>query len=201
MFQATFKQLSGKRFDPYHYYQGTYNLNQSNYKVCSLREFVHLDKGQSITKEKIIDGIIPVIAGGQTSPYKHKNSNFNGNVITISASGAYAGFVCYHDEPIFASDCNVLYSRNEIICTTEFLGWFLKAIQSEVYKLQQGAAQPHVYGTDLGKLQIPLPPLEKQKEIGKEANRRRFEAQQLSIEADMVLEDARLEVEEMILKK
>ena len=46
---------------------------------------------------------------------------------------------------------------------------------------------------------IVLPPLDKQNEISKEANRRRFEAQRLSLEADKVLEDARLEIEEMIL--
>ena len=47
---------------------------------------------------------------------------------------------------------------------------------------------------------IVLPPMEKQMEIGLEANRRRFEAQRLAQEANEVLEKARLQVEEMILK-
>jgi len=46
---------------------------------------------------------------------------------------------------------------------------------------------------------IVLPKLEKQIEIGKEANRRRLEARRLSEEADKVLEEARAEIERMIL--
>jgi restriction endonuclease S subunit len=43
--------------------------------------------------------------------------------------------------------------------------YFLKAIQSEVYKLQRGQAQPHVYAEDLAIIKIPLPPFEIQKKI------------------------------------
>ena len=42
---------------------------------------------------------VPVIAGGQTSPYSH-NTFTHKNAITISASGAYAGFVAYHKKKI-----------------------------------------------------------------------------------------------------
>jgi type I restriction enzyme M protein len=42
---------------------------------------------------------------------------------------------------------------------------FLKSIQNEIYGLQRGQAQPHVYGEDLAKIKIPLPPLEIQQKI------------------------------------
>ena len=35
---------------------------------------------------------------------------------------------------------------------------YLHTIQDEVYNLQRGQAQPHVYGDDLAKIKIPLPP-------------------------------------------
>ena len=54
-------------------------------------------------------------------------------------------------------------------------------------------------GSTIFNQSIALPKLDKQIEIGQEANRRRFEAQRLSIEADKVLEDARAEIEKMIL--
>jgi type I restriction enzyme M protein len=41
----------------------------------------------------------------------------------------------------------------------------LKFKQEDFYKLQKGGAQPHVYGKDFGKIQIPLPPLSIQEEI------------------------------------
>jgi type I restriction enzyme S subunit len=42
---------------------------------------------------------------------------------------------------------------------------FLKSIQEEIYKLQRGQAQPHVYSEDLAKIKIPLPPKEIQEKI------------------------------------
>ena len=42
---------------------------------------------------------------------------------------------------------------------------FLKSIQKEIYKLQRGQAQPHVYADDLSKVKIPLPPIDIQKKI------------------------------------
>lgn len=57
-------------------------------------------KGKTITKERAISGDIPVIAGGQTSPYSHSEFTNKRNIITISASGSYSGFVWYHDYPI-----------------------------------------------------------------------------------------------------
>ena len=63
-------------------------------------------KGKLITKSIAKEGNIPVISGGQTSPYSHDQANYNGNIITISSSGAYSGFVWYHKYPIWASDCS-----------------------------------------------------------------------------------------------
>ena len=93
-----------------------------------------------------IEGYIPVIAGGQEPAYFHNESNREGNVITISASGAYAGFVNYFENEIFASDCNTVISKDENQISTKLIFEFLKSIQKEIYGLQRGQAQPHVYG-------------------------------------------------------
>jgi len=41
----------------------------------------------------------------------------------------------------------------------------LKLIQLNIYKLQTGAGQPHVYSKDISSIKIKIPSLEKQKEI------------------------------------
>jgi type I restriction enzyme M protein len=134
-------------------------------KLVSLAEIADIRKGASITKEKTVKGDIPVVAGGQDVAYYHNIANREGNVITISASGAYSGFVNYFDTPIFASDCNTIQSNDENIISTKLIYLFLKEIQSEIYGLQKGQAQPHVYGEDLAKIKIPLPPKEIQKKM------------------------------------
>lgn len=124
-----------------------------------------IKKGTSITKNKVVEGNIPVIAGGQGFAYFHNQANRDGNVISVSASGAYAGFVNYFESPIFASDCNTITSKNESKISTKLIYLFLKSIQNEIYSLQRGQAQPHVYGDDLSKVKIPLPPKEIQEKI------------------------------------
>lgn len=91
-------------------------------------------KGKMITKNTVTTGNIPVIAAGQSSPYSHNQSNFSGNIITISSSGAYAGYVWYHSYPIWASDCSVVYSNNEELLLTKYLYYILKSQQNTIYQ-------------------------------------------------------------------
>jgi type I restriction enzyme M protein len=130
-----------------------------------LGKIAQIKKGTSITKGKTAKGAIPVIAGGQEPAYFHNESNRNANTITISASGAYAGFVNYFGTPIFASDCNTVISNDEHKISTKLIYLFLKSIQNEIYGLQRGQAQPHVYGDDLSNVKIPYPPIDIQKKI------------------------------------
>ena len=126
-------------------------------KIFPLSQISIIQKGSSITKEKTVEGSIPVVAGGQEPAYYHNVSNRDANVITVSASGAYSGFLNYWEQPIFASDCNTIISKDEKTISTKLLFEFLKSIQTVFYQLQRGQAQPHVYASDIEKIKIPLP--------------------------------------------
>ena len=134
-------------------------------KLEFLSDIAHIQKGTTITESKTVKGDIPVIAGGQNPAYYHNESNREGNIITVSASGAYAGFINYFDKPIFASDCNTIKSKDKKSISTDLIFHFLKSIQKEIYYLQRGQAQPHVYADDLSKVKIPLPPKDIQQKI------------------------------------
>lgn len=150
--------LSGEK------YLVTTNIYHSDFPFKPLKDITEIKKGSSITKEMITEGLVPVIAGGQQPAYFHSCSNRIGKTITVSSSGAYAGFINYFEQPIFASDCTTIQT-DEIILKVKFLYPLLKYKQQEFYKLQKGGAQPHVYGKDFGEIQIPLPPLFIQEEI------------------------------------
>ena len=127
-------------------------------KVCEVK------KGTSITQSKVIKGNIPVIAGGKQPAYYHNQANRERNIITVSASGAYAGFINYFSQPIFASDCIAIRSLDENKLLTKYVFYILKSQQDRIYKLQIGSGQPHVYAKDLSliKLSIPSIPIQKQ---------------------------------------
>jgi len=133
--------------------------------LASLDDIAHIQKGKTITEAKAIKGEIPVISGGQSPAYFHNQANRAGNIITVSASGAYAGFVNYFDTPIFASDCNTISAKDESVISTNLIYHFLKSVQQEIYQLQRGQAQPHVYADDLAEVKIPLPPIAIQEKI------------------------------------
>lgn len=191
--------LSEWRLDPLNFQKKDKHIEKTKYKIWKLSEFAKVTKWQSISSDKIVSGDIPVIAWWQTSPYNHNIANYNWNIITISASWAYSWYVWYHNYPIFASDCSVVFSKDENILKTDFLAFFLKVRQNYIYSLQQWAWQPHVYWNDIEVLEIPLPPLEIQEKIALEVKNRIEKAKFLESEAKEVYEKAKREVEEMIL--
>ncbi|MFA5618983.1 MAG: restriction endonuclease subunit S [Weeksellaceae bacterium] len=199
MFLTHFSEIESRRWDVFEVINRNKKIEGGIYPNKKLKQVASLVKGQSITSDKIIDGEYPVIAGGQTSPYKHNQFNFEGDIITISASGAYSGYVWHHDYPIFASDCTVVFTKNENEISTVFLSEILKLKQQEIYNLQQGAGQPHVYARDLAILNIPIPSISKQTEIVKHISSIRAKSELLFEEAKTVLENAKSEVETMIL--
>lgn len=199
IFTVNFSKVSGRRLDPFWQTVQHEKMTSNKFQEFTVKSLAMLQKGTSITSDEIIEGDYPVIAGGQTSPYSHNEYNFEGNVITISASGAYSGYVWYHDKHIFASDCTVLQSIDENKCLTKYLYEILRLKQQELYNLQQGAGQPHVYPQDIAKILIPLPPLEKQREIANNISAIRAEAKRLEQEGEEILQSARLQVEQMIL--
>lgn len=199
IFTVSFSEVTGSRLDPFNWLTKDLKIQGGKYVSPKLAKLASVTKGQSITSSEIVPGKYPVIAGGQSSPYSHNQFNFNGNVITISASGAYAGYVWYHKTPLFASDCMAIQSSDEKVLTTVYLAEILKLKQTEIYNLQQGAGQPHVYARDVKQLDIPLPPIEKQNEIAAHISNIRAQAKLLQEEAAQILATAKTEIERMIL--
>lgn len=136
---------------------------KSKYELLKLKEIASIRKGQSITASECKEGNIKVVAGGINYACLHNQANRNANVITISASGANAGFVNFWDEPIFASDCTTIIGCNDI--ETLFIYNYLKGIQEQIYYLQKGSAQPHVYPKDIEQIPIPNVPDDIKKKI------------------------------------
>ncbi len=126
---------------------------ESKYPLKKLRDIAEVLKGKSLTSAQAKEGNIKVVAGGLDYAFMHNESNRPANTITISASGANAGFVNFWREPIFASDCTTVRGNNDL--NTKYLFNFLLSIQDQIYYLQKGSAQPHVYPKDLELITVP----------------------------------------------
>ncbi len=118
-------------------------------------EIAEFKRGKTITKKDIIEGSIPVVAGGLEPAYYCNKSNTDQRVITVSGSGANAGFTRMYFEKVWASDCSFIDCS-----TTEYLHFiycYLIANKSFLDNLQKGAAQPHVYAKDINALDVLVP--------------------------------------------
>ncbi|MGL4908328.1 MAG: restriction endonuclease subunit S [Bacteroidales bacterium] len=133
------------------------------WEKVKLGEVCYIKKGKALSSKDIVSGKYPVIAGGQSSPYSH-HLYTDENVITISASGAYAGYVAYHDYKIWASDCSVV-NRKEKISNVNYIFQLLTFHQQYIYSLQSGGAQPHIFPKDIDGLQYSFPTLPEQTAI------------------------------------
>lgn len=109
----------------------------------------------------------------------------------------------------------VFHASFDGVCSTEFhvlqavqiepafLSFFLrsKAVVNQTTCLMTGNTLPRLQTVDILNLDIPLPPLKKQNEVAAHIQTIRDQAKQLRADAVAGLEQARLEVEAMILAK
>ncbi|SZD73051.1 Type I restriction modification DNA specificity domain [Candidatus Ornithobacterium hominis] len=111
---------------------------------CILVESLFIPrKGKNITRENAILGEFPVVAGGLEPSCYHNEYNTNTPVITISASGANAGFTRLYQSKVWAADCSFIdLSIYEYVY---FAYVALKVNQDLLMSKQEGTGQPHIY--------------------------------------------------------
>lgn len=120
-----------------------------------LAEIAEFRRGKTITKSEIECGGVPVVAGGLEPAYYHSRANASAPVVTVSGSGANAGFVRMYHVDVFASDCSFI-DRN----STPYIYFaycFLSGSRAALDALQKGSAQPHVYAKDINALPLLIP--------------------------------------------
>jgi len=100
-------------------------------------------RGKGLLSKDAVKGNVPVVAGGLEPSTFHNESNTVAPVVTISASGANAGFVNLWQIPVWSSDSSFI----DASMTKNVYFWYvmLKKRQKEIFDAQTGSAQPHIY--------------------------------------------------------
>lgn len=124
----------------------------NNIQTLPLGERIRPKRGKSLQSKNMIHGNIPVISGGLKPAGFHNKANTVAPVITVSASGANAGFVSVWGEPVWSADSSYIDSTITKYVYTYYL--FLKNKQKEIYDMQTGSGQPHIYPKHIELLEI-----------------------------------------------
>lgn len=123
-----------------------------SWEKINFGELVKPKRGKNITKAQAIEGEYPVVAGGLEPSCYHQESNTTAPVVTISSSGANAGFVRLYHNAVWAADCS--YIDKTITSNVFFSYVFLKLNQKILYDKQVGSAQPHIYPSHIMEMSI-----------------------------------------------
>ncbi len=125
------------------------------WNIENLWDRIKILKWKNITRATITLWDIPVVAWWISPAYYHNKPNVNWPVITISASGANAGYIRLYHQDIWASDCSYISKDNSKFIYYYFL--LLKDRQINITNLQVGSAQPHVYPKDIISFKVIVP--------------------------------------------
>ena len=129
-----------------------------------LGNVARINRGDIIPSTAIVPGLVPVVGAGIQPEHYHQEANRFEPVITVSASGANAGYVRYWKQSIWASDCCTITTRSWNL-HIRYLAYYLEFVQDAIFALQHGGAQPHVYPKDLIGLHIMIPCSAEQKAV------------------------------------
>ena len=168
---TTQKQLlndrkSGIKRQMKYYFETQIKINKEVVKIRKLGDICEIKNGTSITKDKLKTGNIQVVGGGVKPLGFHNIHNLEKNTILISKDGANAGFVSIYDNPIFATGHALFINNIHLNVKKFYLYYILKHFESQLYNFQTGGGQPGVNKDELkDNLNIPILPIEKQKEI------------------------------------
>lgn len=113
-------------------------------------------RGKSLQSKNMIPGDVPVVSGGLQPAGLHNQSNTMAPVITVSASGANAGYVALWDKNIWSADSSFIDTT--ITPHVYFYYLFLSRNQKRIYEMQTGSGQPHIYPSHLELLELPDAP-------------------------------------------
>ena len=125
------------------------NVNQGEH---TLGEYLSAVKGKALLSKDAVEGDVPVIAGGLSPTTYHNVANTKAPVLTISASGANAGYVALWHIDVWSSDSSYIDSN----MTENVYFWYvmLKNRQKEIFDAQTGSAQPHIYPKNIDALSV-----------------------------------------------
>lgn len=125
------------------------NVNQGEH---TLGEYLSAVKGKALLSKDAVEGDVPVIAGGLSPATYHNVANTKAPVLTISASGANAGYVALWNVDVWSSDSSYIDSN----MTENVYFWYvmLKTRQKEIFDAHTGSVQPHIYPKNIDDLSV-----------------------------------------------
>ncbi|MFK5958961.1 MAG: restriction endonuclease subunit S [Lutibacter sp.] len=222
MFTTSISELSGSRFDPnYHinYFHKVFqSIENGKYEYSKMNQYASFQAGYAFKSSDYVEQSecsLITIKNIKKNEIDLNNVTFlpndfyelfkdfqiNKNDLLIAMTGATIGKVGIYNHINKA----LLNQRNGIIKPNNLNSIYLLSIlnlkiyQEIILRNSNGGAQPNISETDIMKISIPVPPLEKQIEIADHISAIRKQAQDLKDQTKVLLEKTNKEIEDILL--
>ena len=155
--QALFKSwfVDFEPFKEGEFVESELGMIPKGWRVGKLGELCQFKRGKNLLSKDAKFGDVPVVAGGLEPSCYHNISNTKSPVVTVSGSGANAGFMRMYYQEVWASDCSFIDTSCENLL---FVYYFLSINRRLLKHAQTGAVQPHVKPADIHDFNIVIPP-------------------------------------------
>ena len=134
--------------------------------VKTLGEVCEIQNGKRIVKEQVETGEYPVLGGGGFTSFYTNEYSREGKTCKISREGMslHNCVMLLNEKYYLNSQAFTIKSNNESIIN-EYLWYYLDNNKEQVFKCGRGPAQKAIDIDEFKSISIPIPPLERQKEI------------------------------------
>jgi restriction endonuclease S subunit len=222
MFISSIKEVSGGRFDPNYHTKYFHDLFQSfekgKYEYSQIRKYASFQAGYAFKSTDYLEQsecLLITIKNIRQNQIDIKDATYLPNDffnlykefqikiddLLIAMTGATIGKVGIYNH----LENSLLNQRNGIIKPTNIDSVYLMSLlnlnvfQQVILRNSNGGAQPNISETDIMRISIPVPPLDKQKEIADHITNIRNQAQALKDKTKDLLKKASGDIEEILL--
>ena len=153
LFKSWFVDFEPFRDQPF--VESELGMIPQGWKVGKLGDLCQFKRGKNLLSKDAAGGEIPVVAAGLEPACYHNISNTKSPVVTVSGSGANAGFMRMYYQEVWASDCSFIDTSCDNLL---FVYCYLLSNRRLLKHAQSGAVQPHVKPADIHGFVSVIPP-------------------------------------------
>ena len=219
IFTTKFSEVSGGRWDCSYAFKNSVLASELQKIKCETLENLIISNPQYGANEEAVD-----FSDGDTRYIRITDVDENGNLKNTdlkSANNIEKKYLLNENDILFARSGSVgrCYIHKDMSIKAIFAGYLIRFVlnqnlvnpdylfyycNSSIYNfwvdsIQRPAVQANINSQEYKSLKIPLPPLPKQKEIASHIREIREQAKQLQVEAEQTMQEAKKQIEKMIL--
>ncbi|MDA3871209.1 MAG: restriction endonuclease subunit S [Candidatus Marinimicrobia bacterium] len=197
MFMVCLNEVSGGNLSPIYFLKQKYSAYTSKYEQYQLKDISNMYQPKTISQQEMSENGKYKVYGANGHIGYYDNYNHIEKEVLITCRGATCGQINLSEPKSWITGNAMVVQLTQSFIKKEYLFDILQTLSLDV--VITGSAQPQITRENLKIFKIPIPPLNKQKEITNHISAIRKQAQKLKDQISEALNEASKEIENILL--